>query len=68
MSNFINNRKKRIEYIDLMKGICISIVVLYHCDALFYGAYQSYNNYLQIFRMPLYFFYQVYSLNIPMAF
>lgn len=56
MSNFINNRKKRIEYIDLMKGICISIVVLYHCDALFYGAYQSYNNYLQIFRMPLYFF------------
>lgn len=46
--------KKRIEYIDLMKGVCITLVVLYHvidCTNI-----QFIDNALANFRMPLYFF------------
>ena len=47
--------KKRIEYIDLMKGICITMVILLHCG-FFEGKLALINEYLKIFRMPLYFF------------
>lgn len=52
----MKEKKKRIEYIDLMKGICISFVVFFHCGVVFKGDHESYNNYFQVFRMPLYFF------------
>ncbi len=44
----------RIEYIDLMKGICITLVVIVHCNIAF--PYEIINNLLQNLRMPLYFF------------
>lgn len=47
--------KKRLEYIDLMKGICITMVILLHCG-FFQGKLALINEYLKIFRMPLYFF------------
>ena len=47
--------KKRIEYIDLMKGICITMVILLHCG-FFEGKLALINEYLKLFRMPLYFF------------
>lgn len=47
--------KKRIEYIDLMKGFCIIMVVLLHCG-FFTGKLAIINEYLKLFRMPLYFF------------
>ena len=52
----MGEQKKRIEYIDLMKGICITLVVLLHCDVVFTGEYEFCNNYTKVFRMPLYFF------------
>jgi fucose 4-O-acetylase-like acetyltransferase len=39
--------KQRIEFIDLAKGVCISLVVLHHCHILIPG--------LQFIRMPLYY-------------
>lgn len=27
----VGNSKKRLEYVDLMKGICITLVVATHC-------------------------------------
>lgn len=48
--------KKRIEYIDLMKGICIFLVVLLHCDFQFEGKLSIINSCLGELRMPLYFF------------
>lgn len=47
--------KNRIEYIDLMKGICIIMVVLLHCG-FFTGKLAAINEYLKLVRMPLYFF------------
>lgn len=44
----------RIEYIDLMKGICITLVVLIHCKISFEN--QHIVNMLEHLRMPLYFF------------
>lgn len=52
----INVEKKRIEYIDLMKGICISLVVVYHCGIVFKDTYKIYNDCLMMFILPLYFF------------
>lgn len=43
---------KRIEYIDLAKGLCISLVVLYHMGTFGTRIEES----LSFFRMPLYFF------------
>ena len=48
------NKKSRIEYIDLMKGICISLVVIVHCDITL--PVNIVNDLLQNLRMPLYFF------------
>lgn len=45
---------KRIEYIDLMKGICIIMVVLYHIQV--FKNIPFIQESLQVFRMPLYFF------------
>lgn len=44
--------KQRIEYIDLAKGICISLVVLLHVYGDLSGAFIKIMN---LFRMPLYF-------------
>lgn len=50
-----NANKKRIEYIDLAKGICIIMVVLYHL-AKFYDTTLMVNGLFKLIRMPLYFF------------
>ena len=46
--------KKRIEYIDLMKGFCITLVVYHH--AVGYFGVEIIDKVLHNFRMPLYFF------------
>lgn len=40
--------QKRIDYFDLMKGVCIILVILHHCDVLHLDM-------LRCIRMPLYF-------------
>lgn len=45
------NSGGRIQFIDLMKGICILLVVLFHCDI--YNEYDT--TALRTLRMPLYF-------------
>jgi fucose 4-O-acetylase-like acetyltransferase len=45
--------KQRIDFIDLAKGICISLVVLLHVYGDLSGAFIKVMN---LFRMPLYFF------------
>lgn len=47
---------KRIEYIDLMKGVCIILVVLLHSGITFSAEYDYVNSMLRVLRMPLYFF------------
>lgn len=47
-------KKKRIEYIDLMKGICIILVVLLHSGVSIPN--ESVDTMLRNVRMPLYFF------------
>ncbi len=46
-----NVAKPRYEFIDLMKGICITLVVLHHCRFHYIERYSI----LTTFRMPLYF-------------
>ena len=48
-------KKPRIEYIDLAKGICITLVVCFHLT-LFYDTSLPCDNFFKAFRMPLYFF------------
>lgn len=45
----------RIEYFDLAKGLCISLVVLNHLQGA-YGVELPTDSYLTLIRMPLYFF------------
>ena len=47
MNNNENSNKKRIQFIDLAKGVCIMLVVLYHCQIDLPG--------FTYVRMPLYF-------------
>ncbi len=47
-------QKKRIEYVDLMKGFCI-ILVVYHHSVYSFGV-EKIDLVLNNFRMPLYFF------------
>lgn len=47
------NPKPRIEYIDLMKGICILMVVAVHCGIM---PNTPFSYMLKAFRIPLYFF------------
>lgn len=49
------NNKSRIEYIDLAKGICIIMVVLFHV-AKYYETTFLINSFFKLIRMPLYFF------------
>lgn len=55
MSENTINKKPRIEYIDLAKGICITLVVCFHLT-LFYDTSLPFDNFFKAFRMPLYFF------------
>lgn len=45
---------KRIEYIDLMKGICIVLIILLHCGVTFSN--EVLDSMFKCFRIPLYFF------------
>ena len=45
-------KQQRIEFVDLAKGLCISLVVMYHVFGLSSGKYLDIIN---LFRMPLYF-------------
>ena len=47
-------KKQRIEYIDLMKGFCIIVVVAMHCNL--YTNVDLIDTWVSNFRMPLYFF------------
>lgn len=47
---------KRLEFVDLAKGICIMLVVLYHLQFAFNAKIGEVLGYTSIFRMPLYFF------------
>ena len=59
-------QKKRIEYIDLMKGVCITLVVLLHVIWTF--NIDIVDNVLSNIRMPLYFFLSgLFSKNIPIS-
>ncbi len=49
-----DKKNARIDYVDLMKGICITLVVIMHCNVMF--PLEIINNMLQNLRMPLYFF------------
>lgn len=46
---------KRIEYIDLAKGICIILVVAFHISAFYHVPFPA-SSFFRAFRMPLYFF------------
>ena len=47
----------RIEYIDLAKGFCIILVVMFHCDIYFFHQEYCVNTMIgNTFRMPLYYF------------
>lgn len=45
---------QRIDYIDLMKGICIFLIILLHLEINL--PYERLNEMLRVFRIPLYFF------------
>jgi len=45
--------KQRVEYIDLMKGVCITLVVMFHCSVVF--PYEI-DAMMRAFRMPLFYF------------
>lgn len=47
--------QNRIEYIDLAKGLCITLVVFYHFFTILHDC-PSLIRSLSVFRMPLYFF------------
>lgn len=56
------DKRKRIEWIDTAKGLCITLVVLNHIllyqgfPSLYPQSYSTCNIFLSSFRMPLYFF------------
>lgn len=54
MAQIFTQKKKRIEYIDLMKGFCIMLVIMLHCHITF--PIEKLNIMFSYFRMPLYFF------------
>lgn len=55
MTTNVLNNKTRIEYMDLAKGICIIMVVLFHV-AKYYDTTLLVNRFFKLIRMPLYFF------------
>ena len=49
--------KQRIGYIDLMKCLCIMLIVMYHIDHEFFNYLAPHlNDALQAFRLPMYYF------------
>ena len=48
------NKNKRVDFVDLTKGVCIILVVMAHVGGNF--TQLDYNSMLSCFRMPLYFF------------
>lgn len=56
-----DNTNKRIDFVDLTKGICIILVVMAHIDGAFAKFDES--SMISCFRMPLYFLYPASSLN-----
>ena len=49
--------KQRIPYIDLMKCLCIMLIVMYHIDHDFFNYLAPHlNDALQAFRLPMYYF------------
>lgn len=58
MNNVINSgEKKRLDYIDFMKGLCILLIVQFHIDCDFYDKLlPGLNSTLQSFRVPMYYF------------
>ncbi len=53
--NVLPQKKPRIEYIDLAKGFCITLVVMHHLS-MFYEVQLPLSYFFKAFRMPLYFF------------
>ena len=47
---------KRIEYIDAMRGFTMLLVVMFHVEWTFWGSDYGYNSFIEVFRMPLFFF------------
>ena len=49
-----DDKNKRIDFVDLTKGVCIILVVMAHIG----GAFEKldYHSMIASFRMPLYFF------------
>ena len=58
-----DNQHRRIDFVDLTKGVCIILVVMAHVG----GAFEQLdtNSMLSCFRMPLYFFISVVSGKYP---
>lgn len=49
--------KKRLGFIDFMKGLCIMLIVMHHTDVKFFDAVApGLDNALQSFRVPMYYF------------
>ncbi|MGN0230071.1 MAG: acyltransferase family protein, partial [Muribaculaceae bacterium] len=51
----MTQKNDRIEYFDLMKGICIILIVAFHVDSDNMFPRQV-NSMLQSFRIPMYYF------------
>ena len=57
-----DDKNKRIDFVDLTKGVCIILVVMAHIG----GAFEKldYHSMIASFRMPLYFFISGISISI----
>lgn len=52
-----NNEKKRLHYIDFMKGVCIILIITNHVDQRIFALAGSNMNYaIESFRIPMYYF------------
>lgn len=57
ISSMEQTTKKRIGYIDAVRGFAMILVVYFHISAYGFGSYVTgYNDILEWFRMPLFFF------------
>ena len=51
------NQQNRIGYIDALRGMAMILVVYFHIAAYGFGSYElGYNNIIELFRMPTFFF------------
>lgn len=52
-----NTQPNRIGYIDALRGLAMILVVYFHIAAYGFGSYEiGYNNIIELFRMPTFFF------------